>query len=214
MTDTKNILLPSAELTQALEELRSAGSPEELAARSGELVAKYDREWQLAHNAGKPVDGPVVDFLTAVQVHVEALAATEQLSEAVTTLLFGLLSADIAKADTSRFEGLYLRSVQTLAMLLISLADACPAPGCAEHLDVCARYGLGLFTAAYARYLEDGGAPIADRGMDELYRQCAEGGVLDALPPLHGEPLRPLERRGELLVDILTRLRACGLASI
>ena len=193
MTDTKNILLPSAELTQALEELRSAGSPEELAARSGELVAKYDREWQLAHNAGKAVDGPVVDFLTAVQVHVEALAATEQLSEAVTTLLFGLLSTDIAKADTSRFEGLYLRSVQTLAMLLISLA---------------------LFTAAYARYLEDGGAPIADRGMDELYRQCAEGGVLDALPPLHGEPLRPLERRGELLVDILTRLRACGLTSI
>lgn len=209
------MILPSTDLTQALEELRCLqDSPADLAARSGELVARYDREWQLAHNRGEAIEQPVVNFLTAVLVHVDSLAATGQMQEAVTTLLFGLLSADIAKADVRQFEGLYLRGLHMLAMLLISMADSCAAPGCAQHLDVCARYGLALFDAFYSRYREEGGAPIADGGMDELHEQIAASDMASALPPLHGEAPRPLEKTGELLVDILTRLRACGLTSI
>lgn len=207
-------IVPSAGLTAALEELRALqDSPADMAARTGELVARYDREWQLAHNRGEAAEQPVADFLTAVIIHVDTLAATGQLPEAATTLLFGLLSADIARADTRQFEGLYLRGLHMLAMLAISLADACPAPGCAAHLDVCARYSLALFAAVYGRYASEGGAPLAD-GIDELYRQVAGADITASLPPLHGEAPAPLEKPGEILVDILTRLRACGLATV
>ncbi len=210
----KPTITPSAALTAALDELRALqGSPADLAARTGELVARYDREWQLAHNRGEAVEQPVADFLTAVIIHVDSLAATGQLPEAATTMLFGLLSADIARADTRRFDGLYLRGLHMLAMLVISMADACPQAGCAAHLDVCARYALALFAACYGRYISEGGAPLAD-GIDELYRQVAGADIEASLPPLHGEPPAPLEKPGEILVDILTRLRACGLATV
>lgn len=209
------MIRPSDQLTQQLEELRALeDSPADLTARTGELVARYDREWQLAHNEGRPVEQAVTDFLTAVILHVDCLAATEQLPEAVTTMIFGLLSTDISRARVSEFEGLYVRGCHRLAMLLISLADMAPDPGCAAHLDVCARYGLALFQAAYGRYLENGGAPITDGGIAELYAQLKDSGLAESLPPLHGEAPAPLEKPGELLVDILTRLRACGLATI
>lgn len=214
MTNRKN-MLPSPGLTAALDDLRNMhGSPADLAARTGELVARYDSEWQQAHNRGEAIEQPVVNFLTAVIVHVDSLAATGQLSEAVTTMLFGLLSADIAKADIRQFEGLYIRGLHMLAMLLISMADSCPAQECAGHLDVCARYGLVLFSAFYGRYRSEGGAAINDGGMEELYGQVAGSGMTGSLPQLHGEAPCPLEKPGEIFVDILARLRACGLASI
>ncbi|MDE6276589.1 MAG: hypothetical protein K2M06_00595 [Muribaculaceae bacterium] len=209
------MIQPSEGLKRQLEELRAIeDSPADLTARTGELVARYDREWQLAHNEGRPVEQAVVDFLTSVILHVDCLAATEQLPEASTTMIFGLLSTDISRARVSDFEGLYVRGCHRLAMLLISLADMAADGGCAAHLDVSARYGLALFSAAYGRYLQNGGAPIRDGGIDELFRQLEGSNLSATLPPLHGEPPAPLERPGELLVDILTRLRACGLATI
>lgn len=188
-------------------------SPQDYAVRTGELVAQYDREWQLAHNRGENVNQAVCDFLAVVVLHVDALAQNGELPEAVTTMLFGLLSVDIAKADYKEFQSLYVRANYLLCMLLISLVENNTAPQLAEHLDVCARYAILLFTSAYRAYLEKG-TPIVDQGLDDLYRQFEASGILTAMPPLHGEAPDAEGRRGEILVDILTRLRACGLATI
>lgn len=209
----ETMLSPSAELTQALGELRDSGlDGAGLAARTGELVARYDREWQLAHNAGQNVDQAVTDFLTAVLVHVESLAATGQAPEALTTLLFGLLSVDISKADTRRFEGLHIRALYTLVLLLISMGEAMQGnPGVAEHLEVSARYALELFRRNYARHLREQGAHLGD-GMNELYGQAADADL--QLPPIGGEPVDALGRPGDMLVDIFTRMRACGISTV
>lgn len=209
----KTMLSPSAELTAALEELRDSGlDGAGLAARTGELVARYDREWQLAHNAGESVDQPVTDFLTAVLVHVESLAATGQAPEALTTLLFGLLSVDISKADTRRFEPLLIRGLYTLVLLLVSMGETMQAsPGVAEHLEVSARYALELFRSNYRRYLQENGAHLGD-GMNELYGQAAQAEL--NLPPIGGAAVDALGRPGDILVDIFTRMRACGIATV
>lgn len=210
-----NNILPSSSLTEALNALKSGDfTVPEYAARTGELVAKYDREWQLAHNNGDDSTQSVCDFLTAVVIHVETLAQCNQLEEAVTTLIFGLLSVDISKVDSSKFDGLFVHANFTLALLLISLAERTPSSEIASHLDVCARYAIYLFSHAYSAYLKHGGQPVSHQGMDDLYHQFEQSGILKSLPLLHGETPDAESKSGEILVDILTRLRASGLSTI
>lgn len=207
------MLAPSDSLTRSLEELRGLDAAT-AAARTGELVARHDRRWQLAHNAGQPLEQEITDFLTVVLVHVNILAETGQLPEAETTLIFGLLSTDISRARREEFGQLWIRGLYTLGLLTVSLADSGPSAGAATHLDVCARYALGLFEAQYTAWLEGGGAPVGEEAVNMMYEQLRASDIAATLPPLHGQAPRLLDAPGEVLVDILTRLRACGLATV
>lgn len=201
---------PSQQVLDAvneLETLAAAGDVQALVACSGEWLARFDRRWQLDLASGRPVEQSVADFCMMALHHCDLLRRTERIADADATALMTMLAIDISGADTGAFPSLYLTLLYEFATGMIAFADASAGDDfAAPHADVMARYALRLFLAAYRRL-----APPDDNP----WRSFA-GSV--AAAPLSSEPVvinghsADFDRPAEVLVDILARMNALGMA--
>ena len=172
---------------------------------TGEALARFDRRWQTARMAGQPVEPEVDAMLCAAMHHAGLLADAGRDADAVGALLMSLLAVDVSGADIKIVASSLLSATHTFAIAVIGIADRLAGDSfAAQHADVCARYALELFRRVAAAHPAPLPAPAAEL--------MAVTGNL-ALPPLNDEPASSASS-GELICDILSRLRACEIISL
>lgn len=191
-----------------IDELRTMQTSADVSALirfTGEALARFDRRWQTARMAGQPVEPEVDAMLCAAMHHAGLLADAGRDADAVGALLMSLLAVDVSGADIKIAASSLLSATHTFAIAVIGIADRLAGDSfAAQHADVCARYALELFRRVAAAHPAPLPAPAAEL--------MAVTGNL-ALPPLNDEPASSASS-GELICDILSRLRACEIISL
>lgn len=189
-----------------LRAMQKSASPAELMRFTGEALARFDRRWQTARMSGRPVESDVEAMLCAAMHHCSLLDDAGSPVDATGTLLMALLAADVSAADIAMLSATYLSATHTFAVAAVGMVDGFAGdPFAAEHTDVCARYALELFRRAAAVHPAPLPLPAA-----ELITAIGEQLTL---PPLHGRDALSASS-GELVCDILSRFRACGIISL